>query len=245
MKTFKFAGFACASVLSTALLSACGGGGGSDSNTTTAAGTGTTAQQTVTTFPLQAAYKTRVASGSTDSFNVSGTCTGTATTSSSVPSGATFDGAAALSVASTITINYSNCTPASNASTSNVYYDSNYNLLGHFTPGVEYGKFATTPATLPTSVKVGDTAVYGTETIYTDSSKQTTKGQRTLSYVVEADGPSTAILNLITKDVNASNQLLFTQQTKFRISADGALKVVSIDIQYSTTSTNHIVLTAK
>lgn len=245
MNMIKFAGLACAGILSTAVLSACGGGGGSGNSTTAAANTAATSQQPVTSFPLQAAYKTRVANGARDNFNVSGSCSGAATISSSAPAAATFEGAAALSVAGTTTITFTNCTPASTAATSTVYYDSNYNMLGHSTPGVEYAKFPTAPATLPTSVKVGDTAVYGTETVYTDSSKQTIKGQRTLSYVVEADGPSTAILNLITRDVNASNQLLFTQQTKYRISADGTLAAVTVDIQYSTTSTNHFVFTAK
>jgi len=139
-----------------------------------------------------------------------------------------------------------NCTPASTASTSITYYDSNSNVLGHSTENVEYGKFLTVPSPLPATVKIGDTAVYGTETIYTDSTKATLKGQRLLSYVIEADASSnqTAVANLITRDFNTANQLLFTQQSKFRLAADGALTAISQDIQYSTTSTARLVLTA-
>ena len=90
---------------------------------------------------------------------------------------------------------------------------------------------------------MGDTAVYATLTTYTDSTKTVTTGQRILSYVVEADTADTAIVNLISKGYNTSNQLLFTQQSRLRISASGALTAVSIDVQYSTTSTNHLVYT--
>ena len=233
----KFMNFALTGIVSAIFLAGCGGG----SSTTPAA----VVTAAATTFALQSGYKTRVASGSTDNFTISGTCSGSATMSDSTPSSATFEGSPALSVTVTATISFTNCTPSSNASTSTGYYDSNYNPLGYSTIGVDYGKFLTIPSPLPVSVKVGDTAVFGTETIYADSTKQITTGQRTLSYVIETDGASTstAIANLITKQFNTSSQLLFTQQSRYRMAADGTLTIVSIDVQYATTSTNHLVYT--
>lgn len=68
-------------------------------------------------------------------------------------------------------------------------------------------------------------------------------GSRVFSYVVEADTLSTAIVNVIAKDYDTSNQLILTQQSRYRIAADGKLTSTSIDAQYSTTSTSHFVLT--
>lgn len=232
------------SVVSTFLLSACGGGNSSVATAPTAPSS--TPIATVSTFPLQAGYKARIAGGSATNFVISGTCAGSSNLTSAAPVSTTFEGASALAVTSTQSLNFTNCTPASAASTSIGYYDSNYNPLGHSSVGVEYGKFLAVPSALPTSVKVGDTAVFGTETIYSDSTKLVVKGQRSLSYVIEADGTSTstAIVNLITKDFNQTNQALFTQQARYRIATDAKLTAMSIDVQYSYTSTTHLLFTA-
>ena len=226
-----------ASSISVAILTACGGGGG-DAPAATAA-------QATTSFPLQSGYKARIAGGSSENFNITGDCSGTAAIATAKPISASFEGTSGLSTTTTATINFTNCTPASNAVTSTAFFDTNYNPLGSSIAGVEYGKFLTVPDALPTSVKVGDTAVFGTETIYTDSTKQVSTGQRIRSYVIEADTASTAIANLITKGFNASNQLLFTQQSRYRMAADGTLTISSLDVQYSTTSANHFVYTSK
>jgi len=56
-----------------------------------------------------------------------------------------------------------------------------------------------TALTIPTTVKVGDTGSIGTETKYTDSTKVTPSGVTVMSYIVEADTTSSAIVNLIDK----------------------------------------------
>lgn len=207
-------------------LSACGGGSSEPT---------TLATVEAISFPLQSGYKAhiaKIASGSVEKFTISGTCAGSATSSTSSPGTAIFEGASALSVTSTTTINFTNCTPASAAATSTIYYDSNYNVLGHSAIGIEYGKLLTIPTPLPTSVKVGDTGVYGIEIIYSDSTKQTIKGHRNFSYVIEADGTSTstAIVNLIVKSFDTANQLLFTQQSRYQMAANGTLTALSIDV---------------
>jgi len=214
------------------LISGCGGGGDSGSATVS-----------TMSFPAQAAYRARVAAGSTDNFTVSGTCAGTATYTDGVATASTFEGVTGFAASTTVSINLTNCTPATSAVSGTSYYDSNYSPLGDSIPGVEYAKFVTAPPPLPTTVKVGDTAVYATFALYTDSTKATTTGQEVLSYVVEADTATTAVVNLISKEYNTSNQLLSTQQSRYRIAADGTLTTLSIDVQLSTTSTTHIVLT--
>lgn len=219
------------------ILVACGGGGGGDPKPQS------TPSSATISFPLQSGYKARVASGSTDNFTVSGTCSGTATETTSTPSGATFEGTPGFSAAQTISTHLTNCTPSTNAATSTTYYDSNYSLLGSAFPGVEYSVIVGATLALPVTVKVGDTGSAGTSNVYSDSSKAVSTAQRIMSYVIEPDSSNTAIANLITKSYNTSHQLLFTQQARYRIAADGTLTPISIDVQYSTTSTNHLIYT--
>jgi hypothetical protein len=108
--------------------------------------------------------------------------------------------------------------------------------------GVNYGVFLT-PLAIPTSVTVGGTAVLGTETLYTDSTKSTPNGRTDLSYVVEADTSTTAIINVIFKGYNTGGTLTSTEQDRYRITATGTLTPTTVDIQYSNGSTTHLVLT--
>jgi len=222
-------GSALVACIVTIALIGCGGGGG-DSNTNVSSAS----------FPLLSGYKAYVITGSNTNFTVSGACTGTANLTSAPTTAATFEGVVGFSSADTATINLTNCTPASTAASSVEYYDTNYTPLGTSTPGEEYAKFQTTPNPLPSSVKVGDAATFGTLTIYTDSTKTVSTGTRVLSYVIEADTPSTAIVNLIAKDFDLANQLTYTQQSRYRITTNGTLTAVSVDLQYSTT---HLLLT--
>ena len=210
-------------------LAACGGGGSS------------TAPSTTTTYPLRSGYQSLISQSEVNSFSISGTCTGTATETRSAAVPATFEGTTGVSTTTTLTGSYSNCTPASFASTGISYYDTNYKPLGSATPGSDYAVYSVTD--LPISVKVGDTAQFGTADVYSSSTKQVKTGTRTLSYAVETDSGNTAIINVITKAYNTSNQLIFTQQSRSRINASGQFTAVSKDIQYSTTNTSHMLWT--
>jgi hypothetical protein len=216
-------------------LTVAGCGGGGDGNSGPVVST--------SSFPGRAAYAARLATGSNDNFTVSGSCAGTATLTASPATPATFEGVAGFAAGQTTTLNLTNCTPASTAASATAYYDSSYSPLGSSIPGVEYTKFVTQPPPLPASVKVGDTAVYATLTVYTDSTKAVTSGQRVLSYLVEADTASTVIVNLITRNYNSASQLMWTQQTRYRLGTGGTLAIVAIDLQYSTTSTVHLIYT--
>jgi hypothetical protein len=155
---------------------------------------------------------------------------------------ATFEGVAGFSATSTTTLSFTNCTPASTASTSTAYFDTNYDPRGFDSVGVNYGVYLT-PLVIPTSVTVGGTGILGTQTLYTNSTKTTGNGSIALSYVVEADTANTAIVNVIEKIYNAAGTLTATEQDRYRITSTGALTPTSVDIQYSNGSTTHLVLT--
>jgi hypothetical protein len=221
------------SLSTTIILVACGGGG-SDAG----------APVTVTTnFPLLAGYKALTAAGATNNYAVSGTCNGSATVVDSPAIPASFEGVSGYSSTSTLTVSLTNCTPASSTATSTTYYGAEYVLLGTSDASGDYATVVTVPPPLPASIKVGDAAPYATVTVYTDATKATVTGTRVFSYVVEADTASTAIVNLIAKDYDTANNLLFTQQSRYRIAADGKLTSISIDAQASTTSTVHLLFT--
>jgi predicted small lipoprotein YifL len=211
-------------------LAACGGGGGS-----------TSPSNTSNTYPLRSGYQSLIGQSEVNNYSISGTCTGSATETRGAAVAASFEGVAGVSTTTTLTGSYSNCTPASFASTGISYYDTNYKPLGAVTPGADYAVYAVSD--LPISVKVGDTAQFGTADVYSSNTKQVKTGTRTLSYAVETDSGSTAIINLIAKGYNTSNQLLYTQQSRYRINTSGQLTAVSKDIQYSTTNTSHMVWT--
>lgn len=120
--------------------------------------------------------------------------------------------------------------------------DSNYVPLGFNSVGVNYGVYLT-PPTIPASVTVGLTGIIGTITLYTDSTKAVGNGRQDISYIIEADTSTTAIVNLISKLYNAGSTLIATEQDRFRIAATGALVPISADIQYANGSTTHLLLT--
>lgn len=228
---------ALASALSAALLSACGGGGG---------GAGTTPVGNTIDFPLQAGYKALISSGYTINFDVSGSCTGTGTQVNGKPVAATFEGVAGrFAVTSTQSITLPNCgTSQTITGSATDYFDASLAAVGSSITDGDYGVFQAA-ATLPVTVRVGDKGPFGTELLYADSSKATPTGKDVFSYEIGVDTASTAIGTLTTQDYDANNVLVFTEQDRYRIAADGSLTLLSVDIQYAGTNALHLVLTPK
>ena len=215
-------------------LAGCGGGGSS-----------TPPGPVVSTlsFPLQSAFKSFVANGATKTFTVSSGCSGSGNRASApANTAATFEGVAGFSAVQSLTMSLTNCTPASTAVTYTSYYDANYIPLGFNSVGVNYGVYLTAPV-IAASVTVGNTGTIGTTTLYTDSTKAVGNGRQDLSYIVEADTASTAIVNLIAKVYNSGSVLTSTEQVRYRIASTGALVPISDDIQYANTSTLHLIIT--
>ena len=220
------------------LLSACGGGGGGGSDT---AGGSTPPTASTTSFALSTGYRTRAASAAADNFNVSGTCAGSAMITTDAAKPSTFEGVTGYSAAQVSTVSFSNCLPATGITTGTTYFDSNYLPIGLSIVGGEYSKYESPPSALPATVKVGASADFAALTTYVDSTKSVVTGRRVWSYLIEADTASTVIANIVTRGYNVSGQLLSTQQTRYRMVESGALTLLSIDVQFSTTSTVHIV----
>ena len=219
------------------LLTACGGGGGGGAPTPTGPVTSTLS------FPLQTGYRTLTANGAANNFTIIGTCSGSGShTVAGAKTATTFEGAAALSGASTWTLSFTNCTPSSTAATSTTYYDSNYIPRGFSSVGINYGVYLTAP-TIPSSIMVGNTGTIGTQTLYTNSTKTVGNGTSVVSYVVEPDTATTAIINLIDRSYNSSGTLTATEQDRYRIDSAGNWTPLSADIQYAYTSTTHLVFT--
>ena len=225
-------------VLLACALSACGGGDSAGVPTPTP-------PPVLDGYPLQAAWKARAQAGSTEEFVVSGSCNGTVVLTAGVPVAADFEGVPGFQASQSSQATLSDCTPATLSTSGSTYTDANYGLVGTATSGQEYAKFAATPMALPATVKAGDSATVVTLNTYTSSTKLATTGSRTWGYVVEADTATSVIVNFTTKTYNTVNQLLATQQVKYRLSSTGTLAVLGIDIQYSNTSQNRLVYTPK
>jgi len=194
-------------------------------------------------FSFLSPYSTVIANGLSRTFTVSGTCSGSGSkTNGPAKTSTTFENIPALSAVVTFTMNLTNCTPASTAQTYTAYYDNNYAPLGMNSVGVNYGVY-TAPLVIPQTVFVGDTAILGTEALYTSSTKQTSNGRVDQSYVVAAETQNSAIVTVIGKIYSAGGILTSTEQDRYRITTSGVLTPISVDIQYSNGSTTHLVLT--
>ena len=121
-----------------ALLAACGGGGGGGGPTGPVASTNA--------FNIDAGYKNLVANGQITNLKVSGDCSGTASlTRGPANTVATFETVPGFSGTDVLTLNLSNCTPASSTDTTTSYYDINYVPLGFSVLGGDYGVWAPAP----------------------------------------------------------------------------------------------------
>ena len=205
-----------------AVLSACGGGGGGIAQTAS-----------TLTFNVGLALRAITAAGQNATFTVSQNngCAGSGSYTVSAPTtSTTFEGNAALSSFSMLNINFTNCTPATISNTVTNYYNSNYVPLG--ASGDSYLVYTGT-FNVPSTAKVGDVGIIGNAVRYSNSFKTTQTGTAQLSYVVEADTETTAMITVATKVNNSSNALEATQLTKYRINSANTLALVSLTIQYA------------
>lgn len=226
-----------------AMLTACGGGGGSDSatvNTPPSTPSSSTAQ-----FAIGAGFKARVMNGSSDTFDVGGTCSGTAAITTLAAVASTFETVAGFSTTQTSTSSFSNCMPATASVTGVTYYSADYGPIGQSIGGGDYAKYESRLPPLPASVKVGDGADFGALTTYTDSTKAMLTGRKLFSYVIEPDSSTSATANIIVRTYDTTAQLLSTQRSRYRMAADGTLKLVTIEVQFGTTSNVRLVYTAR
>ena len=222
----------CMAVILTLLLSGCGGGGGTAGPVTS-----------TLSFPLQSGMRASIENASSTNYTVSGTCNGTASIVSSTPVSATFEGVSGLFATTTTIFNFTDCSPATVASASTDYFDTNYIPLGAVDADGSYSVYSA-PASIPVSVKVGDAGTIGTQNNYSDNTKITATGHDVISYAIEPDTASTAIVNMINKSYDSVGMLTSTEQDRYRISSDGTLSFIASDIQFADGTTFHLTFTA-
>lgn len=223
---------AAPAVLSAALLAACGGGGG-DAPIADNPPVGAT-------FALKAGFQARIVSGASDDFNVSGGCIGAARITTLPATAATFEGVVGVSSSQTSTLK-TNCSSATNSTTGLTFYNANYAPIGSSVVNSEYAKFESPPLDWPAAVKVGQSGTIATLITYADRALAPT-GKRTISYEIKADTATTAIANIITRSYDLA-ALLATETMSYRIAENGTLTPLLLDVQFSTTSTLHLIYT--
>ena len=188
---------------------------------------------------------TLTARGSRANETTLGLCSGTRTfTDAPASSGATFLGTSALSSVGVSSTTWTNCTPASSSSTGTSYYDSNYNDIGSISQSGRYGVWQS--MSLPSTVRVGDVGIVGTQNYYTDATRTVADGRRDMSYVVEADTSTTAVINMISKYYNPlvagvsakDGKLSLMTQYKYRLTTNGRMTLIAVDLQYYIAGTN-------
>lgn len=207
----------------TVFIAACGGGGDSGS------GTGGPVVSTET-FQFRTAYINSISTAGSENFTISGTvfgfpAVGSGTLTISGLSAATFEGAAAQQVSTSIIVNATvGGVSAPSAGTSLAYVDANYNPLGGGgSDGQEYFVVVPGSGTIPATAKINDTGIAYTATLYTSSDKSTPVGTRVASYLLAADTASTALLRLTSVDKNLAGVTVSTSTSEYKMTPAGGL----------------------
>lgn len=202
-----------------AALVGCGGGGGG--------GGGGTVTSTET-FQLATALTNYVTSTASYRGTISGTALGAAVTGTvQVTQGAlgtaTFEGRSVnskvTSITGTVVANGAN-TPVTESST--MYFDSTYTPLGR-TGKNDYEVVVAGSVTIPMTVKVNDTGALYTLNRYATSAKITRMGTTQVTYVIEPDTASTAILKLIETEKDTSNKTKSIETVSFQLTPSGGI----------------------
>ena len=216
------------------LLSACGGGGGGDSGGAAAPVASTDS------FPLMTAYTNSLTSSSSNNYTISGTVNAVAVTGSGTVtfgnlSAGTFEGVAAQQRTTTATGSVvANGVTIPLNSSSIRWVDSNYVPKGG-SGGTDYIVVTGTP-TIPTAARVNDTGTFYTANRYSNSTKSVLRGTQTVTYVLEADTATTALLKTITTEKDNSNKTTSTASAQLRITPTGTITRVKETLLEGTTN---------
>ena len=208
-------------IFSIVFLVSCGGGGSADSVSSTL------------TFNLSAALTDLIRNGQNSKFSVSSSsgCSGDGILSSSAAkSGAMFEGQPALEATTMINFTYTKCMPALFSIVSNTYYDANYVPIGALS---DYYLVYNEKLSIPTQVRVNDVGILGTLTRYSNSSKANRLGIMKISYLIEADTATTALLTIVANSYGRNDALEATQLTRYTISEGSALEFKSMKAQFA------------
>lgn len=223
-------------IVASTVLAACGGGGSGGSPSSVVAST--------EAFQLRTAYVNQLTDTRSAPFTVSGifddvNVTGSGTVTEGALTSTSFERQSALQKVTVITgsLNANGRTiPLSSSSIG--YVDLNYNPLGSF--GDEY-EVVNSSVTIPVTARVNSTGVWYTSTLYATSAKSRVEGTATVSYVLEPDTATTALLKIIRIDKDTSGSTTFTNTATFRMTPSGTLTRISETAVWSSGSVLNIV----
>lgn len=209
-----------ASALLVALgLVGCGGGGGDGPVTS------------IETFQLRTAFTNYLKSTQTHSGTLSGTYLGVSvsgnfTVTQGALSAGTFEGVAAERKTTLLTgtiTGTGGSVPIAASATS--FWDSSYLPLGS-SGGTDY-EVVIGAAIIPATARVSDTALIFTANRYADSTKVTRRGTKEVTYAMEPDTASTALLKLIGINKDTGGTTTSTSSSTYRITPSGGLTRLS------------------
>lgn len=206
------------SVLLVISIAGCGGGG--DDSAPVAS---------TETFQLKTAFIASITNSSSSTFTLSGTSSGISVTgsgtivdSSLTPD--TFEGINCFKQVSTLTGTISangNTIPIGSTGTN--FYDENSNYLGY---SGELYSVVVGSMTIPVTAKVNDTGILFTEQEYSSSLKSILLGTNTVSFSIEPDTSTTALLKIITTEKNVTNAVVSTDISVYRITPSGSFTIL-------------------
>lgn len=235
-------------------VAGCGGGGGGG-----ASNQPVTPVASPNTFNFQSGWQKFLASNQSRSLNVTGSCSGTlqyahgalssprsfdySDTSFPHPSG-TVNPGYVVSHTQTLKSSLPGCVTFSSETTTTAYYDATTNAPYGYVGATLYngatsarGTFRefSTKVVLPLRVQVGDAGSIGSENIYGISNFRKdgiSQGRIDVTYSVEANSLTTAIVNVISKMYDAQNSLTLVDQSRYLIDQNDNVSLYSIDQEY-------------
>ena len=214
--------------LTTAFIAGCGGGSSGSSPVTN------TPVASTETFQFKTAYINNFNNSRSLPFTMTGVFSGVSVTGSGTftqggVSSATFENIAALKKTATIS---GTVTGTSNGKTETFplsiiltsYLDTNYNPLGSDSPSYTV---ASSNINFPQTVKINDSGTLFSSTNYSSNSKLNVVGISIISFAVEPDTATTALLKLIQIDKNTSGSIVSSSSVSYRLTPSGGLTRLS------------------
>ncbi|MDB5847661.1 MAG: hypothetical protein JWP29_1413 [Rhodoferax sp.] len=190
------------------------------------------------TFPLAAAYGNYMTAASSFRFTASGVISGIGFTASGTTSqndaiASTFENAPALTNVRAIDgAGFAQGQTIPFYASSQRFFDANRRLVGEVVNGT-YTVVSSDP--LPESAAVGASGVLSRATTYESSAKRTVLGSSTLTYSLESDSATLALLRVVLTGAGVR------KETLMRVTTAGAVQLVSepVDVSGSTVMLNY------
>jgi hypothetical protein len=221
--------FAITAMAASLAIAGCGGGGGGDAGPIAS----------TDTYQTWAAWVNTLNEAGTRTFSISGTSdgrslTGSGTTTFGTPNATTFEGKPALSKTTVVTgtVNVNGQSAPYGGSTVG-YVDSNYRPLG--TQADEYWAVTGSP-TIPLTARINDTGTMYTANRYANSTKAIPLGTATVSYAVQPDSASSALLRILVTEKTTTGTTTSTTISTYRMTPAGTLTRLTEEFQSGSTA---------